>query len=87
MTDLPPMLTVRQAAAFLQCSRKTLHRLMASGELPYVKLGTGKSAPIRISRDVLMRYAGLESGRGQRRRNQEVEAEYFSALAACRGVR
>ncbi|MEP6654536.1 MAG: helix-turn-helix domain-containing protein [Myxococcales bacterium] len=43
------MLTVTEAAALLRVDRKTIHREIACGRMPHIRLGR----VIRIPRDVL----------------------------------
>lgn len=50
-TNLPPVLTVDEAAAFLRLNRKTLYDAVRAGELPGV-VRVGRS--IRIGRDALL---------------------------------
>jgi len=87
MSDLPSMLTPSQACAFLQCSRRTLDRMLADGSVPYAKLARGKSAPVRIPRAGLMESLGLESKRTQRRRSRSADAEFHRAMASLRGAK
>jgi excisionase family DNA binding protein len=41
------LVTVREAAAFFQVSRATVYELMASGALPFAKLGRSRRIPRR----------------------------------------
>jgi excisionase family DNA binding protein len=50
------LLTVRQVAERLQVSLWTAYRKVESGEIPAVKLGTGKRSPIRVDADELERW-------------------------------
>jgi excisionase family DNA binding protein len=49
-SDAAAMLTVQEAAAFLRVDRKTIHREIAAGRLPHIRLGR----VIRIAREVLV---------------------------------
>jgi excisionase family DNA binding protein len=53
------LLTVRQVAAELRLSEKTVRRLIASGELPAFRLGR-KGASVRVDRDELEAWLGRE---------------------------
>ncbi len=46
-------LTVAEVAAELRCSEPTIRRRIRAGELPAVKLGTGRNSSIRIPRAAL----------------------------------
>ncbi|MGE0707785.1 MAG: helix-turn-helix domain-containing protein [Planctomycetota bacterium] len=48
--DLPPILTIAQAAAALGVCRRTVGRYMAFGLLPARKMSPGRSGPVRIAR-------------------------------------
>ena len=50
------LLTVRQAAEFLQISPATCHRRATLGDIPCVRLWTGRRAPLRFRRDELERW-------------------------------
>jgi excisionase family DNA binding protein len=43
-----PLMRVEDVAEALGQSRSTIYRKVASGEIPYVKLGHGPSAHIRV---------------------------------------
>ena len=86
-SDEQTLMTPAQVCTLLQCSRKTLDRLLAAGDVPYIKLGRGRSAPVRIARDALMQSLGLESGRQQRRRRRQADAEFHRAMASLRGAK
>ena len=48
------LLTVAQAGEILTLHERTVRQWMADGRLPWVRLGDGKGAPVRIrKRDVL----------------------------------
>jgi excisionase family DNA binding protein len=49
-TDKERLLTLNQAAAFLNLSRSKVYRLMGSGDLPFVKLGKSR----RVSMSALL---------------------------------
>ena len=53
LTDTPRLLTVREAAAQLGCCQKTIHRAVAAGKLPAVRLG--QRGRIRIRADLVAR--------------------------------
>ena len=44
----PKLLTVREVAERLQVSIWTAYRKVESGEIPAVKLGPGRMAPVRV---------------------------------------
>lgn len=83
--ELPPMMTKAQTASFLQVSVRALDRMLNNGILPSVKLGTGRSAPVRIPRDQLMQSLGLLSVSEARRRKRVALAEKYAALALTGG--
>lgn len=78
-------MTPAQACEFLQCSRRTLDRMLADGTIRYVKLGKAKSAGIRIVDP--MADLGLVSERKQARDRKQAESEYVACMAALRGER
>jgi excisionase family DNA binding protein len=43
------LLTVAETAERLRVSRWTIYRLVESGKLPAIKLGSGRMSPIRVS--------------------------------------
>jgi excisionase family DNA binding protein len=49
----PKLLKVGQVAERLQISPWSVYRLVARGDLPAVKVGTGPRAPIRVDADEL----------------------------------
>jgi excisionase family DNA binding protein len=49
-------LTVAQVADRLNCGRPTVYKLVATGQLPAVRLGNGSNPPIRIPEAELDRY-------------------------------
>ncbi len=79
MATPPPMFTKRQAAAFLQCSEKSLERMLADGSVRYVKLGRGRSAPVRIPSAQF--FGDPESKRQRARRSRQADAEYHLCAA------
>lgn len=81
MPDLPPLLTVPAALDLLHVSRRTLSRLMQTGEVPRVHVGRG----VRIPRDELLTRLGLLSKRQARRLDRQAQAEMYAALAAVGG--
>ena len=84
-STLPIMMTRQQAREFLQVSGKSLDRMLADGTVPSCKLGTGRSAPIRIPRDKLLESLGLTSRTDDHRRRRAADAERHIALAAVGG--
>ncbi len=54
--DLPPILTIEEAAAFLRISRASGYRAARRGELPCLRVG----GLLRVSRDRLLQW--LEQG-------------------------
>ena len=86
-SDEQTLMTPAQVCTLLQCSRKTLDRLLAAGDVPFIKLGSGRSAPVRIPRAGLMESLGLESKRTQRRRSRSADAEFHRAMASLRGAK
>jgi excisionase family DNA binding protein len=46
----PDVLSVSEAATSLKVSPSTIRRLVASGEIPALRVGRGERAPIRIVR-------------------------------------
>lgn len=55
---LPDVLTVEQAAAFLQVGRSTLYDAIGRGDVPYQRIGRH----IRLSRDALVRWLAGSCG-------------------------
>lgn len=56
IAELPPIISVEQAARVLGCSGRTVNRMCESGKLKHCKAGNR----YRINRDALFAYAGLE---------------------------
>lgn len=50
------MLTISQAAKFLQCDKRMVKKLIKQKKLPAVDIGTGDYEIYRIHRDSLIRY-------------------------------
>jgi excisionase family DNA binding protein len=46
--DLPQFLSVVEVAAVLRVDRKTVHKLIASGDLPHVRLGRVLRIPVSV---------------------------------------
>lgn len=46
--ELPPFLSVVEVAAVLRVDRKTVHKLIASGDLPHVRLGRVLRIPASV---------------------------------------
>ena len=46
--QLPQFLSVAEVAAVLRVDRKTIHKLIASGELPHVRLGRVVRIPAAV---------------------------------------
>ncbi|HEX3696583.1 MAG TPA: helix-turn-helix domain-containing protein [Polyangia bacterium] len=46
--DLPQFLSVIEVAAVLRVDRKTVHKLIASGDLPHVRLGRVIRIPVAV---------------------------------------
>ena len=79
---LPALLTKAQARDFLQWSASALDRALATGRIRSIKLGKGKSAPVRIPRDALLEDLGLVEGQHRRRRrDRQADAELHRAAA------
>ena len=56
-------LTVTEVAGRMRVSDKTVRRLVWSGQLPYIPLGTGKRPRIRIRQSAIERFmASRERG-------------------------
>lgn len=55
----PPMLTRGQLREILQVKNGTIARMVTEGLIRPIKLGSGRSAPVRFSRDDLMNALGL----------------------------
>lgn len=51
-TAQPILLTVRQAAQRMNCSRPHVYKLIESGQIPAVRLGN-ESGPLRVPADEL----------------------------------
>lgn len=51
---LPDVLTVEQAARYLQVSKSTLYKWIESRKVPYRRLGGNERGPIRFSRRQLL---------------------------------
>ena len=51
-TAEPHFLTVPEVARLLRCSKPTVYRRIASGEIPALRLGT-EFGPLRVRRDEL----------------------------------
>lgn len=49
-SELAPLLTLREVATFLRVSERTVRRLIATGELPCLRVGAG----LRFSHRALM---------------------------------
>lgn len=62
--DRSLLLTVKQAAAEISCSEAHVRRLIASGDLPAIRLGEGPRSPYRVPWKVLEGYVyrRLEEG-------------------------
>jgi len=54
VADGDRLLTVREAAALLQISPATCHRRAVLGDLPAIRLWSGRRAPLRFSRGELL---------------------------------
>jgi len=46
--DLPQFLSVMEVAGVLRIDRKTVHKLIASGDLPHVRLGRVLRIPVSV---------------------------------------
>lgn len=55
-TETQKLLTVRQAGSRLGCSPWTVYRRIHEGAIPFVRLGYGPKAPIRIDEGELRRF-------------------------------
>ncbi|CAN5319977.1 hypothetical protein BH18ACT12_BH18ACT12_23700 [soil metagenome] len=49
LNETQKLLKVREVAQRLRISPWTVYRRIAAGEIPAIKLGTGKRAPLRIA--------------------------------------
>ena len=49
-------MTIKEAAAYLECGEKTIRKMVAAGELEYYRIGLGTRGPIRITREALDDY-------------------------------
>ena len=56
IAELPPIISVEQAARVLGCSGRTVNRMCENGTLRHCRTGNR----YRINRDALFAYAGLE---------------------------
>ncbi len=56
--ELPPLLTAEQAAKYLQLSLRSVRRLIATGELPCVRIGRS----VRIRREEVMALVDRNTG-------------------------
>ncbi|MCZ6887914.1 MAG: hypothetical protein O7H39_05410 [Gammaproteobacteria bacterium] len=75
-------MTKRQAREFTQLSASALDRTLAAGRIRSIKLGEGRSAPVRIVRDQLLVDLGLiENQPRRRRRDRQAERELHAAAA------
>jgi len=79
------MLTVQQAARFLNMSAKATRRAIGDGSLPSVKVGQAKSAPIRVPRDLMLARFGLLPTSEPGRRRQAADGEYARCMAGLAG--
>ena len=65
MSDI---LNINEAAEFLRISKNSLYALVAAKKVPCRRVGVGMTAPIRFSRDALLRWLEGDtysfSGRG-----------------------
>lgn len=48
MTTADKLLTIKEVSEDLRVSTRTVYRLIKSGELPTVKLGNCRNAPVRV---------------------------------------
>ena len=64
-TDLPPILTVDELAAFLRLNRKTVYEAVSRGEIPGVRR-IGHT--FRISRDSVLQWLRTQGAGAPRRR-------------------
>lgn len=53
------LLTAAEARMVLRIDPKTLRKIIASGDLPALRIGTSRAAHIRISSKALAKYAGI----------------------------
>jgi excisionase family DNA binding protein len=56
-----PTVNVAEAARLLGCSTRNIHRLIAIGQLPARKFGTGETSPYMIRRTDIDRLARMNS--------------------------
>jgi hypothetical protein len=52
------LLTAAETRTVLRIDQKTLMKIIASGALPALRIGTAKNAPLRISSKALAEYTG-----------------------------
>lgn len=57
--EFPPILTVEQAAQFMQLERHTIYELIRQGKIPAFRAGRA----IRLSRDKLLEIVGRDDMR------------------------
>ena len=58
ITDTAEYLTIAQAAELFGVNRRTIVRKLDDGLLPAVKLGTGRTSPVRIPTAALDTFLG-----------------------------
>jgi excisionase family DNA binding protein len=76
MPDLHPMLSPKQVAELLACSRRTIDRCLTDGSIPYIKLRGLVRIPYEAIAD-LLRGGKVDT----RRRARRAQAEMHGALA------
>jgi excisionase family DNA binding protein len=62
LPGLDPLMTKRQAAAFLAVSPRWIEQRVATGEIPHYRLGRSKNGPLRFKRSELERFVDDRKG-------------------------
>ena len=55
-TELPTIITVKEAAALARVGQSTIYSMLNAGKLPYIRIGR----TFRIRRQDFLRFLGLE---------------------------
>ena len=55
-TELPTIITVKEAAALARVGQSTIYSMLNAGQLPYIRIGR----TFRIRRQDFLRFLGLE---------------------------
>lgn len=76
---IPPYLTIRNVAALLAVSCKTVRRYLSSGRLRGIKLSAGRNGAVRVCREELHAFLAAASSPSANGTLPKVEAkEYLS---------